>query len=344
MNIRRPLLLPLTPLYGAGLAIKRQLFLAGRLQQKRLANPVISIGSVSAGGAGKTPAVLMMADVLLRRGYEVSILTRGFGRAPQTVERVVPYGDAAWFGDEPMLLAQRSGAPVFVGADRYRAGLLAEQSRVAGKIGVHLLDDGFQHRQLARDLDIVLLTKEDSDDMLLPAGNLREPLSALGEADVIVLREEEAEGLRNFVAGLARKKKPPAIWVMRRRLILGETGAAIPCKRPLAFCGIARPRDFSSMLVANGCQPVKTIAFADHHAYTDADIGELKERALEYGADGLVTTEKDAVKLTPAMRQRLAEVGPLMVARLAVSLVDESNAVLQLISMVRRLDRRSGNR
>ncbi len=344
MSIRRPLLLPLMPLYRAGLAIKRQMFLAGSLKQRQLANPVISIGSVSVGGAGKTPVTLMMADVLLRRGYQVSILTRGFGRAPKTVERVVPYGDAGWFGDEPVLLAQRSGAPVFVGADRYRAGLLAEQNTVAGKIAVHLLDDGFQHRQLARDLDIVLLTQEDTEDKLLPAGNLREPLSMLAEAHVIVVREDEAERLRSFVAEIMRKKKAPAIWVIRRRLILGEPGAAMPWRRPLAFCGIARPKDFTLMLNANGCQPVEAVSFPDHHAYTDADIDSLLEQARGHKADGLVTTEKDAVKLTPAMRQRLETIGPLVVARLAVSLVDESDAVFQLITMVPRLDRRSGNR
>src|SRR6185312_11737381 len=103
------------------------MFRLGWLKQKQLPSPVISVGSVSAGGAGKTPVVMMLAGVLRRRGYAVTILTRGFGRAPKTVERVEPYGDPAWFGDEPILLAQRSGVPVFVGADRYQAGLLAEQ-------------------------------------------------------------------------------------------------------------------------------------------------------------------------------------------------------------------------
>ena len=344
MSIRRPLLLPLTPLYRVGVAIKRQMLRSGLLKQRRLTSTVISIGSVSVGGAGKTPMVLMMAEMLLHRGYVVSVLTRGFGRAPKTVERVEPYGDAGWFGDEPVLLAKRSGAPVFVGPNRYEAGLLAEQNAVEGKIAVHLLDDGFQHRRLVRDLDIVLLTREDVEDVLLPAGNLREPLSTLGESGVIVVREEEAEQLGNFVATLMRKKKPPVIWVIRRRLVLGEVGVPLRSRRPLAFCGIARPKDFSTMLAANGCQPVKTVAFPDHHAYTDADIGELVEQARQQGADGFVTTEKDDVKLTPEMRQRLAAIGPLMVARLSVSLMDEHHAVHQLISMLPRLDRRTGNR
>lgn len=350
-QIRRPLLLPLAPIYGTALAVKRQIFRLGWLKQRRLANPVISVGSVSAGGAGKTPVVLMMADLLRRRGYAVSILTRGFGRAPKTVERVEPYGDPAWFGDEPVLLAQRSGAPVFVGADRYQAGLLAEQSAAAGKIAVHLLDDGFQHRRLVRDLDIVLLTEEDTADLLLPAGNLREPLSALALAQVILLREEEAERLHSFIRDLTRKnEKPPAIWVVRRQLAFGvladpeEADKAMPCKRPLAFCGIARPAGFTAMLEAQGCHPVETVAFADHHPYKDADIDQLFARARQQNADGFVTTEKDAVKLTPEMRQQLEKAGPLVVARLSVTLIDESNAVAQLISLVPRLDRRSGKR
>lgn len=351
MSIRRPMLLPLIPLYGTALAVKRQIFRLGWLTQRRLANPVISIGSISAGGAGKTPVVLMMTDLLRRRGYAVSILTRGFGRAPKTVERVEPYGDPAWFGDEPVLLAQRSGAPVFVGADRYHAGLLAEQTAAKEKIAVHVLDDGFQHRQLVRDLDIVLLTEEDTADLLLPAGNRREPLSMLGEAQVILLREEEAKRLRSFVRDLTRKKKnSPAIWVVRRQLLFGvladleEVGKPMPCKRPLAFCGIARPAGFTAMLQTHGCYPVETVAFADHYPYKNADIDQLLARARQQNADGFVTTEKDAVKLTPEMRQTLEKAGPLAVARLSVTLVDESNAVAQLISLVPGLDRRSGRR
>lgn len=344
MSIRRPLLLPLAPLYGAALAVKRQMFRLGWLKQRRLAGPVISVGSVSAGGAGKTPVVMMLAGMLRRRGYAVTILTRGFGRAPKTVERVEPYGDAGWFGDEPVLLAQRSGVPVFVGADRYSAGLLAEQAEANGKIAVHLLDDGFQHRKLARDIDIVLLTQEDIDDVLLPAGNLREPLSALREADVIVVREEEAARVESYIARFSRKKKPVTVWVIRRRLSVAGDAERLLSARPLAFCGIARPKGFTEMLVAEGCFPVETIAFADHHAYTEHDITRLLHEARQRGADGFVTTEKDAVKLTPVMREHLEAVGPLMIARLGVELLDEQQALLQLIAMERRLDRRSQTR
>jgi tetraacyldisaccharide 4'-kinase len=310
------------------------------LKQNRLASPVISVGSVSAGGAGKTPMVLLLARILRHRGYAVRILTRGYKRSSDMTSRVEPFDDAAWQGDEPVLLAQRSGVPVFVGADRYQAGVMAEQGEPSEKLVVHLLDDGFQHRQLARDVDIVLLTQADVEDTLLPAGNLRESLSALAEADVLVLREEEAASLRSVIAGLSRGKRVPAIWVIRRSLSLGEAGeVALPTK-PLAFCGIARPGSFTKMLAAQGYEPMDTMIFPDHHAYDDGDMHQLLQRARQVEANGFVTTEKDAVKLTPILRDHLETIGPVVVARLSAELLDEQESLSQLIAMVGRLDRR----
>jgi tetraacyldisaccharide 4'-kinase len=340
MSTRRPWLLPLAPLYGAALAMKRRLFQLGWLKQNRLTSPVISVGSVSAGGAGKTPMVLLLARILRHRGYAVRILTRGYKRSSDITSRVEPFDDAAWQGDEPVLLAQRSGVPVFAGADRYQAGVMAEQDEPSEKLVVHLLDDGFQHRKLARDVDIVLLTQADVEDTLLPAGNLREPLSAIADADVVVLREEEAASLRSVVAGLSGDTRVPAIWVIRRSLSLGEGGdVALPAK-PLAFCGIARPGSFTKMLAAQGYEPMDTVIFPDHHAYDDGDIHRLTERARQVEANGFVTTEKDAVKLTPILHDHLATVGPIVVARLSVELLDEQESLSQLVAMVGRLDRR----
>jgi tetraacyldisaccharide 4'-kinase len=340
MSTRRPWLLPLVPLYGAALAMKRRLFQLGWLKRNRLTSPVISVGSASAGGAGKTPMVLMLARILRHRGYAVRILTRGYKRSSDMTSRVEPFDDAAWQGDEPVLLAQRSGVPVFVGADRYQAGVMAEHDEPSEKLVVHLLDDGFQHRKLARDVDIVLLTQADVEDTLLPAGNLREPLSAIAEADVVVLREEEAASLRSVVAGLSRDQKTPAIWLIRRSLSLGEAGeVALPTK-PLAFCGIARPENFTKMLAAQGYEPMDTVIFPDHHAYGDGDIRRLIEHARRVEANGFVTTEKDAVKLTPILRDRLETVGPVVVSRLSVELLDEQASLSHLVAMVGRLDRR----
>ncbi|MEO6807274.1 MAG: tetraacyldisaccharide 4'-kinase [Edaphobacter sp.] len=340
MNARRPLLLPLAPLYGAALAIKRRLFQWGWLKQRRLVNPVISVGSVSAGGAGKTPMVLMLARVLRHRGYAVRILTRGYKRRSTTTTQVEPFDDAAVHGDEPVLLAQRSGVPVYVGADRYEAGLMAERQKPAAKLMVHLLDDGFQHRQLARDVDIVLLTQADVEDTLLPAGDLREPLAAMAEADIVVLREEEADSLRSVVAGLSKPEKKPAIWVIRRTLSLGAGGDVALPSRPFAFCGIARPESFTKMLAAQGYEPMETMIFPDHHAYGEADIQLLLESARQAEANGFVTTEKDGVKLTPILRDRLEILGPLIVARLSVELLEEQECLSRLVAMVGPLDRR----
>jgi tetraacyldisaccharide 4'-kinase len=340
------MLLPLAPLYGAALALKRRMFEWGLLKQHRLQNPVISVGSVSAGGAGKTPMVLMLARILRHRGYDVRILTRGYKRSSLKTARVEPFDDAAWHGDEPVLLAQRSGVPVFVGADRYEAGMMAEQAEPSERATaqsrtlVHLLDDGFQHRQLARDVDIVLLTQADVEDSLLPAGNLREPLAAVADADVVVLREEEADSLRGVVAGLSRAKGAPAIWVVRRSLSLGKGGEVALPSRPFAFCGIARPESFTKMLAAHGYEPMDAMIFPDHHAYDAGDVRRLLERARQVEANGFVTTEKDAVKLTPVLRDRLETIGPIVIARLSVELLEEQEALAQLIVMVGRLDRR----
>ncbi|MBS1821702.1 MAG: tetraacyldisaccharide 4'-kinase [Acidobacteria bacterium] len=343
MSARRPWLVPLTPLYGAVVVAKRRMYRWGWLKQKHLPAPVISVGSVSAGGAGKTPFVAMLARILHRRGYEVSILTRGYKRTSEVTERVEPYDNPEWHGDEPVLLAQQSSAPVFAGADRYEAGLMAERDKAQGHTAVHLLDDGFQHLRLARNIDIVLLTLEDAEDMLLPAGNLREPIAALGEAHVIVVREEEADALKGVLDRLRARWHGFATWVIRRSLTLldGTEVVTLPTL-PLAFCGIARPANFTKMLTASRYEPMETVAFADHHLYDDNDMTRLIDRADRIGANGFVTTEKDAVKITPEMRGRLSTIGPLIVAHLKVELVAEKEAVTQLVAMVGELDRRKG--
>ncbi|CAN5545964.1 tetraacyldisaccharide 4'-kinase [soil metagenome] len=335
-NARRPWLLPLVPVYGAVTGARRWLAGWGLARRRWLKGPVISVGSCSAGGAGKTPVVLLLARLLTKRGYAVRVLTRGYGRRSDAVERVNPMGDAGWYGDEPMLLARRSGAPVFVGQDRYEAGLLAEQEPADDRIAVHILDDGFQHWGLGRDVDVVLLTKEDTEDALLPAGNLRESLAALRHADVIVLREEELEWTEKFVTNLRHGARAPLLWVVRRRLWLGMD---LP-QRPVVFCGIARPDGFIQMLQAKGLEGAEKIFFADHYSYGEADITRLLEVARRVGADGFVTTEKDAVKLSATMLKSLEAVGPVVVARLEMELLDEKEAMDGMIKRVRVMERR----
>ncbi len=318
--MKRAWALPLVPLYWAGLSVKGAL----APQPKRLAWPVVSVGSLSAGGAGKTPVVKALAGVLGQMGVRVDVLSRGYGRSSKAVERVHADGDARRFGDEPMELA-RAGVEVFVGADRYAAGLVAE---ARGGQGAHLLDDGFQHRRLARDLDVVLLTAQDVGDSLLPAGDLREPLRALERADVIVLREEEAAELRGWLAARGLRAE---VWVVRRRLSLPVDMPS----RPVAFCGIARPEGFFAGLVAAGFAPRVRIAFADHQQYGIAEIERLAEAAKLLRADGFVTTAKDEVKLTGPLRALLETAGPIRAAELRVEMVDEAAVRRQLEELVK---------
>ena len=314
----RPWLLPLNPLYRVGLALKNYLYTMQRLQTRRLTRPVISIGSLSAGGAGKTPSVLALAELLTWNGYEVDVLSRGFGRRSKGTMRVDPAGSADMFGDEPLELA-RAGLDVVVGADRYKAGLLAERDKPGA---IHLLDDGFQHRQLHRTFDIVLVTLADMTDSLLPAGNLREPLSTLRRADAIVLREEEAAAIYPITSRLTKA----AHWTLRRTLVISEDAPS----RPFVFAGIARPQSF----FAEVNHAVGQLAFADHHAYSSADCATLVQAAQKAGADGFLTTAKDAVKLTPDHITKLAAVGAVSIAKLACRFLHEEDQVLRQLRRV----------
>lgn len=321
--MKRPWAAPLVPLYRAGVLAKNQLHTAGLLPVKRLVSPVISVGSLSAGGAGKTPVVKMLAGLLARQGLRADVLSRGYRRVSEAVEEVDPNGSAERFGDEPLELAQ-AGCRVFVGAERFAAGMLAE-SQVPGP-DVYLLDDGFQHRRLARALDLVLVTLTDIYDSLLPAGDLREPLSSLARANVLVLREEEAAEVQIKLLRLQNKQ----VWLLRRSLRLSANAPT----RPLMFCGIARPESFRTMLQERGVEPAACLFFSDHHRYTAADLQRLVDAARKAGANGFITTAKDRVKLTLGAINVLATVGPVSVAALQVDLLDEVLALAKLQAVI----------
>jgi len=337
--------------------MKDELRRVGVLQTRKLAWPVISVGSLSAGGAGKTPVVIALANLLRERGWDVDVLSRGYGRSGTGVEQVDPEtADAARrFGDEPVLLARRLDLPVWVGSDRFMAGEAAERGAADereadssaavqndkavrnekddalqnGQRPVHLLDDGFQHRKLARAMDVVLVTKVDLEDALLPAGNRRERLAALQRADVVVIREEERGRIEARVRGLM--SKGAVMWSVQRKLRFpdqcGGPGATF---RLLGFCAIARPDGFWAMLAQADCEMVERVAFGDHHVYVAADVEKLVKVATSHTASGFIATEKDAVKLTGAMLERLRSVGPVCVVGLDVKFVDEPNVVREL--------------
>ena len=319
----RPLAI-LAPLYAAGLAAKNAAYDRGWVKLQRLAWPVVSVGNLSVGGAGKTPLVIRLTQLLAAEDIPVDVLSRGYGRSGYDVERVDAEGEAARFGDEPLLIARATGVPVYVGASRYEAGLLAEHN--ASSPGLHLLDDGFQHRKLARDLDIVVVHASDFVESLLPAGRLREPLTSLKRASAIVLRSED----RRVEAELRRRGISVPVWIQHRRL------AAEFVTRAVAFCGIARPEEFFSALRSQNVELATTLALRDHQAYSKAEIERLLEKLRRHKAECFVTTEKDAARMTPAQRARLEEAAPLRVARLEVSLEGEGAVVRQLLSLIVR--------
>jgi len=329
--MKRSLLRPLSPLYTAAVAARNAAYSRQWANARSLQWPVISVGSIVAGGAGKTPLVIRLAQLLQAEGYSVDVLSRGYGRSADSVGRVKPDGSATEFGDEPILIARHAGVQVYVGASRHAAGLLAEQE--AGKSrGIHLLDDGFQHRGLKRDLDIVLVSAADLNDIMLPAGNLREPLSALERAGVLVIRDEEwlLEPMLR-----ARGLTQP-VWVIHRKVVCPDIGV-----RPLVFCGIARPEGLWNGIQSNCVEKGLKIAhfhpFPDHHFYTPADMRTLAGKAKEARADCFLTTEKDAVKLDRELRAHLEAFAPLGIVQLAATLNDEPAVIRSLISQANLL-------
>ena len=305
---------PLTGLYGAASGLRNSLFDRGVLRPCRLQQPVISVGNLSAGGAGKTPFVIALGELLKARGISFDVLSRGYRRKTRGVLVVEPDGSAADFGDEPLLIARRLGIPVIVGERRYEAGRVAEQKF---QPQLHILDDGFQHRSLFRDFDIVLLTADDFHDRLLPSGRLREPLSSLERADAVVL----PSGLAAEHPALRHKP----IWRVERELILPNLPPA-----PIAFCGIACPEQLFAQVRAAGITPAAQLSFGDHHAYARSDVQRLLAERTKLQAGGFLTTEKDAVNLGALQ----SELEPLAIAVLKLTLDHPADIVDTMLARI----------
>lgn len=296
------LLAPLAFLYGIAIGIRNRHY--DRSGNRRKASlPVISVGNLTVGGTGKTPIVAWLAERLIEEGLKPAVVSRGYGGSAGKGPRLVSEeSSASECGDEPCLLASKlRGAVVVVGSDRH-AG--AESSRGHGA-DVVLLDDGFQHRRLVRDLDIVLLdgTCPFGNGRLLPAGLLREPLDSLKRADVIVatgcdssdsaLRIEKLVRPYNGAAPLFGSRSRRAGFVdIDRRPVSAPSRAVV-------FCGIARPERFRADMQEEGIDIVAFRAFRDHHRFSDRELRELAELARAEEA-ALVTTEKDLARLDTA--------------------------------------------
>jgi tetraacyldisaccharide 4'-kinase len=281
-------------LYSAIVRRRRERYARRPDLRRRLRRPVISVGNLAVGGRGKTPTVASIARLLLEMGEQPAILSRGYGRRVAE-DGVVIVRDAVGIradldrsGDEPLMLArQLAGVAVLSSSDRYLAGRLAEHHLGAT---VHVLDDGFQHLQLDRDVDLVIVAGEDLEAQArtLPGGRLREPPDALLAADAVLAADED-------VFALGPKPRHAAFEIFRLRKMLGE----VPAGRSLAAAGIARPERFFADLRAAGHALAGTMAFRDHHRYSARDVERLFRAARAEGADRIITTEKDYVRLLP---------------------------------------------
>ncbi len=272
---------------------------------RRLDAPVVSIGGIAMGGTGKTPVVDHLAGRLLELGHQPAILTRGYRRRSLASSIVLKAGEQVPMnltGDEAQIFLQSGYAHLGIGADRWATGRLLEQKLHPG---IFLLDDGFQHRRLARDLDIVLIDALNpfAGGAVFPLGYLREPWTSLSRADAFLIMraspEREYRGLQNRLravnprAPIFRAAVEPRYWVNYR------TKERVDCPEgPVAaFCGLANPATFWATLKTLGIEPAFRWTFGDHHRYRYQQFQRLVEQARIHGAAALLTTEKDVMNL-----------------------------------------------
>ena len=303
------LLIPLSYLYAVVVKTRGWLYDCGLLRQKQLPCVVISVGNIVTGGTGKTPAVIWVAKYLQSEGFQVGVILRGYRREGHHSVSVVSDGKqiltpATESGDEAGMIAHKlPDVPVVVSGDRHAAGL--EVIQLWGHTeGVLILDDGFQRRQLARDLDIVTIdsTQPFGTGKLLPAGTLRESRAALRRTDLLLLTRTdlaaEAVNLERFVEGkqtFESRHQPTRLYQL-------STGEEFPLwllkgQCILTVCGIGNPEAFVGTLRQFEPKAVELLAFPDHHRYSSVDLSNISARAREVGADIVVTTEKDSEKL-----------------------------------------------
>jgi tetraacyldisaccharide 4'-kinase len=312
------LLWPLSLVYGQLMRLRVALYDRGIVKQKRLNRPVISVGNLTVGGTGKTPMVIWLAERLLAQGLRVGILSRGYKGSGGTSDEI-----------ELMKLRLNNRATFGVGPDRFEQG-----RRIEARADVFLLDDGFQHQQLGRDVDILLIDAARSlgKEMMLPTGRLREPVSAMARADFLLFtRTETVPGTIEAIKNLQQY----AVFSAATQLVgfrrLGERIQLVPAKEigagPFyAFCGIGNPRAFFLDLQNWGVAVAGKCEFEDHHRYDGRDARELVAAARRIGARALVTTEKDEQNLSGDKFEDL----PVYVAVIDLA-IDKEEALLRAI-------------
>ena len=342
----RPLTAALTLLswaYRLGLVTREQAYARGVLKTERLPCPVVSIGNITLGGSGKTPTVELAARSLLALGACPAVVSRGYGRRSHGVSVVADRDgvklDARDAGDEPLLLAERlPGVPVIVCENRYQGGRVAVERCGATVV---ILDDGFQNRSIAKDLEIVVVNGRSpwGNSRLFPRGTLREPVSALARADLVVVTNPGGASEVEAVSGAVRRHGGSAPVMAARYDVMDpleartgqrQTLAALKDRTALAFCGLGWPRGFTNTLQSSGIRVAGLVEFPDHHWFEPADLAGLVREAEASGADGLVTTEKDWVRLRGLALPRI----PLWVVPITLTLEPPQEKWLESLGRV----------
>lgn len=336
-------LTPLSLMYGLGVRMRNALYQRGILRTFAVDAPVISVGNLTVGGTGKTPLVEWIAGQLVQRGLRVTVLTRGYGRK-SSGRVVVSDGNTIRSnvdeaGDEPFLLAQNLNGRAAVICDADRVG--AARWTIANlKTDVFILDDAFQHQRIKRDLNVLTIDATDpwGDRSLLPKGKLREPLCEISRADCVVITRAVESTVNELRSEIESKGLGLPTFVSSIEFVglqkLDEINSspethAIAEKPVIAFCGIGNPESFFSLVRGAGFQLKDTSAFRDHYNYQQADIDRLVNQAARHGAAAILTTAKDAVKLT-SLRFAL----PCYAVNIAMKIDDEERFLEYIIRAV----------
>ena len=366
----RFLLIPFSWLYAAVISIRNRLYALGVFKARALPCRVISVGNITVGGTGKTPAVIALAKHLQKEKVRVAILLRGYKRQSREKVTIVSDGERVCAslkesGDEAYMMAKHlSGIPIVVSSQRYQAGQVALE-----RFGVEvlLLDDGFQHRQLARDLDILtvpahsVIGLQAARERLLPAGNLREPPTALRRADVILLTHTDRADVSPCLKETVQRLAPNALILesvhqpvhfyplVPQKNSEGTdflpTSEAVKGKRLLAVCGIGNPDAFVTTLMRCFAESVRLLAYPDHHVYTEADFVRIDTVFQAVQADVIVTTQKDAQKLEAFVGDRELPrksrdhahrdgvLPPIFVLEVALVITESVEKILELLDL-----------
>jgi len=331
----RAWLAPAGALFGAGAALRVSLYRRGLLAQARLAGPVISVGNLSLGGTGKTPVVAHIAAMLAADGLPVAVLSRGYGGSFRGEALVVSDGrtvaaDASAAGDEPVMLARSlPGVVIAVGRHRDVVGRAVE-SRFGPR--VHVLDDGYQHLRLARDLDLLCLDAFDLDDRPLPAGRLREFASSAARADLVLVGRADEAGPERM-AHIEQQLGPERTLRLVRRVegFVGPDGSPREAPgRAFLVSGIARPERFHADASARVGAVAGVAVFPDHHRFSPAELAHVVDQARVARADAVVTTAKDAVRMPAPVDL------PLLVLRVSAQVSPERRLRERLLAVARR--------